>query len=258
MNNLNQPLHGPVYDLSKLGFERGAVAIVTGAGSGIGQATAITLAKSGLRVALWDLNSDGARETRRQIESAGGIALEIAADVGSDADVTRAIEESAPLGTCRHLVNNAGPAGGNPGTFYDNCMLAVGSVHRVTNAWIERFGADAQSVVNVASIAGNFIGSEREPFYPTAKAGIAGYTRFLAVKYKGRPRANAVAPGFTITPRTLPYLDGDATRGRVARIPVGRMGLPEDIAASICFLLSPAAGYINGVLLPVDGGVIVT
>jgi len=104
--------------------------------------------------------------------------------------------------------------------------------------------------------AGNFQGGGKnvQPFYPAAKSAIAGYTRSLATRLKGKPRINAVAPGFTITPRTEPYLDNPGMMDSISRIPMGRAGYPEDIAASVLFLLSPAAAYINGVLLPVDGG----
>jgi NAD(P)-dependent dehydrogenase (short-subunit alcohol dehydrogenase family) len=123
-------------------------------------------------------------------------------------------------------------------------------------SWLERHRAEAASVVSISSVAGNFQGGGQsiQPFYPTAKGAIAAYTRHLATHYKGKPRANAVAPGFTITPRTEPYLDHPGMMENIARIPAGRAGYPEDIAAATLFLLSPAAAYVNGVLLPVDGG----
>jgi NAD(P)-dependent dehydrogenase (short-subunit alcohol dehydrogenase family) len=117
-------------------------------------------------------------------------------------------------------------------------------------------GDSAASVVSLASVAGNFQGGGQtiSPFYPASKTGIAGYTRWLATKYGGKPRANAVAPGMTLTPRTIPFMQNPAISENVARIPLGRPGYPEELAAAILFLLSPAASYINGVLLPVDGG----
>src|SRR5205085_6194630 len=116
--------------------------------------------------------------------------------------------------------------------------------------------AVAASVVSISSVAGNFQGGGKgiKPFYPAAKGGIAAYTRYLCVHYEGKPRANAVAPGFTLTPRTVPYLDHPGMKQSLERIPVGRLGYPEDIAGAVLFLLSPAAAYVNGVLLPVDGG----
>lgn len=253
-HEIQQPLNGPMYDFRALGFKPGEVAVVTGGGSGIGRATALTAAKSALAVAVWDMDAKGASETVRAIEASGGTALAVTVNVGDDGDVARAWSESAKLGACRYLVNNAGPASVSDQPFYENLMLAVGSMYRVTTSWMERHGADAASVVNMSSVAGNYQGGTAQAFYPTAKAGITGYTRHLALKHRGKPRANAVAPGFIITPRTRPYLEREDTRVRLARIPAGRMGYPEDVAAVVLFLLSPAAAYINGALLPVDGG----
>ena len=250
---INQPLHGPLYNFGALGFQPGEVVVVTGAGSGIGQAVALCAAKSGLAVALWDMNMAGNAETEKAIVAAGGKALSVQANVGDDAAVKAAWDATAKLGPCRYLVNNAGPASVAEGPFEANLMLAIGSMYRVTTTWLERHRDHASSVVNMSSVAGNFLGSGGQAFYPTAKGGLAAYTRHLAVAHKGKPRANAVAPGFTITPRTAPYLDSPAMRKSVERVPMGRMGFPEDIAAATMFLLSPAAAYINGVLLPVDG-----
>jgi len=254
-NKLNQPLHGPTYDMRSLGFKPGEVIVVTGAGSGIGKATSLMAAQSGLAVAAWDMNAGAARDTVREIEAAGGQALAVTADVGSDDDVAKAWDASKALGGCRYLVNNAGPGSATTDPFYDNLLLAVGSVHRVTTSWLERHAADAASVVNLSSVMGNFMGgaANSQAFYPTAKGAIAAYTRHVATSRQGKPRANAVAPGFTITPRTIPYLDFPGMVENIARIPMGRAGYPEEIASTILFLLSPAASYINGVLLPIDG-----
>jgi 3-oxoacyl-[acyl-carrier protein] reductase len=255
-NPLNQPMHGPQYDLRGLGFKSGEAIVVTGAGSGIGRATAVMAARSGLAVAVWDMDATGARETLAEIQAAGGKAVAATVNVGDDAEVARAWEASRTLGPCCYLVNNAGPGSSSTAPFYDNLMLAVGSVHRVTTSWLERYPDDAASVVSISSVAGNFQGGGPavQPFYPAAKSAIAGYTRSLATRLKGKPRINSVAPGFTLTPRTVPYLERASMRDSVSRIPMGRAGYPEDIAAAVLFLLSPAAGYINGVLLPVDGG----
>jgi NAD(P)-dependent dehydrogenase (short-subunit alcohol dehydrogenase family) len=249
----NQPLHGPVYDFGKLGFGRGEVIVVTGGGSGIGRATAITAAASGLTVGIWDMNAQGARETEEAIRNSGGMALAVTCNVGDDDAVAEAWRATDALGPCRYLVNNAGPpAVSEP--FYENVLLAIGSVYRVTTSWMERYGAQAVSAVNMASVSGNFQGSQNQAHYPTSKGGVAALTRHLAVKYGGKPRVNSVAPGFTITPRTQPYLENEDVRQRVSRIPMQRLGYPEEQASTVMFLLSPAASYINGVLLPVDGG----
>jgi NAD(P)-dependent dehydrogenase (short-subunit alcohol dehydrogenase family) len=251
----SSPLHGPQYDLRCLGFVARNLIVITGAGSGIGKATAIMAAKSGLAVALWDMNVAAAQETAAQISERGGTALAVSANVGDDESVAKAWATTQVLGPCHYLVNNAGPGSTSEAPFNDNLTLAVGSVHRVTTSWLALHAEQAASVVNISSVAGNFQGSglTTQAFYPTAKGAIAAYTRYLATHHRGRPRANAVAPGFTSTPRTIPYLDLPAMRESIARIPMGRPGFPEEIAAAVLFLLSPAASYINGVLLPVDG-----
>jgi 3-oxoacyl-[acyl-carrier protein] reductase len=249
-------LHGPLYDMRSLGFEPGSVVTVTGAGSGIGKAAALAAAVSGLAVAAWDIMGDAGEATAREIADMGGKALAITVDTSDPVGVARAWEATLALGDCRYLVNNAGPPSSDAGPFLDNLGRALGSVELVTSQWLERAGNAPESLVNLASVAGNFQGGGQTiaAFYPSAKTGIAGYTRWLATKYGGRPRANAVAPGMTLTPRTIPFMQNPAIAENVARVPLGRAGYPEELAAAILFLLSPAASYINGVLLPVDGG----
>jgi len=249
-------VHGPLYDMSALGFAPGHVVVVTGAGSGIGKATALGAAKSGLTVAAWDIIGESAQATASEIADMGGKALAVTVDV-TDADgVSRAWRESRSLGDCRYLVNNAGPPSSDVRPFLETLGHALGSVELVTSQWLDLVENGAESVVNLASVAGNFQGGGQtiSAFYPAAKTGIAGYTRWLATKYGGKPRANAVAPGMTLTPRTIPFMQNPAIAENVARVPAGRPGYPEELAAAILFLLSPAASYINGVLLPVDGG----
>lgn len=249
-------LHGPVYDMGSLGFTPGEVVVVTGAGSGIGQATALTAAKSGLAVAVWDIDGASAEATAALLEDNGASARAVTVDVANARAVEHAWEQSLSLGPCRYLVNNAGPPSGDGGAFADNLVIALGSMETVIGRWLDHCGETAVSTVNVSSIAGNFQGGGQSiaPFYPTAKSGVAGYTRWLATHHGGRPRFNAVAPGMALTPRTVPYLDNPTIAETVRRIPMGRPGYPEEIAAAILFLLSPAASYVNGVLLPVDGG----
>jgi 3-oxoacyl-[acyl-carrier protein] reductase len=242
--------------LRGLGFAAGDVVVVTGAGSGIGKATALAAARSGLSVAVWDICAEASRTTQLEARETGAKAIAITVDVGDDIAVARAWDSTLQLGSCRYLVNNAGPPSNSPASFNDNLTISVGSVHRVTTSWIEHCPSEAAALVNVSSIAGNFQGGGQaiQPFYPASKAAIAGYTRYLATRYRGAPRANAVAPGLIITPRTIPFLDMPEIAETAARIPMGRLGFPEEIAGAVLFLLSPAAAYVNGVLLPVDGG----
>lgn len=244
------------FDFAGTGFKAGEVVVVTGGGSGIGRSAALMAANSGLAVAIWDLDAANAEAVAGEILSAGGRAIGLKADVGSDRDVAEAWEATAALGPVQYLVNNAGPASSSTAPFDDNVALALGSMHRVTTSWIEAQAVHASSVVNIASVAGNYMGmgTSAVPFYPAAKGGVTGYTRWLATHYNGAPRANTIAPGFVVTPRTQPFLNRPEVMNGVARIPMGRAGRADEIASAILFLLSPAASYVNGVLLPVDGG----
>lgn len=251
------PRHGPLYDMGALGFVPGEVVCVTGAASGIGKATALGAAKAGLNVAVWDIDGPGAQATADEIMAQGGRARAVTVDVFDGEQVERAWRETVALGPCQYLVNNAGPRSVSQGPFADRLLEAVGSMEAVAEGWLTRCSGVAASLVNISSIAGNLQGSGKtvSAFYPTAKAAIAGLTRHMATRYSGKPRVNAVAPGITITPRIEPMLASPAMQGLAARVPVGRLGFPEDMAHAVLFLLSPAAAYINGVVLPVDGGV---
>ncbi|WP_161956894.1 SDR family NAD(P)-dependent oxidoreductase [Sphingosinithalassobacter portus] len=248
--------HGPLFDMRALGFKADEVVTVTGGGSGIGKATVLAAAQSGLAVSIWDINMAGAEETAKEVEQLGGKAIALSVDVTDPDAIEAAWKSTIAFGTCRYLVNNAGPPSTAGGPFVKNLEIALGSMELVTMRWLETQAEQATSIVNLASIAGNYMGGGGaiSSFYPAAKAGVVGYTRYLATRFGGKPRANAVAPGMTLTPRTIPYFSIPAIAKGLERIPAGRAGYPEEIAAAILFLLSPASSYINGALLPVDGG----
>ncbi|WP_433061731.1 SDR family NAD(P)-dependent oxidoreductase [Dactylosporangium sp. CS-033363] len=210
--------------------------IVTGGASGIGAAVARLAAEQGLRVIVWDL---------------------VAVDGGSVVNVRdpEAVAQAfAAAGPVRYLVNNAGPASGGPAlAFTDGLAATAGSMELVTSAWLATGPPEGSAVVNVASVAGNLVGTD-SAWYSAGKAAIAGYTRHLATRIAPRVRANAVAPGFIDTPRMAGFAGTPLGRSLIERNPMGRAGRPEDVAAAVLFLLSPAAAYVNGVLLPVDGG----
>jgi NAD(P)-dependent dehydrogenase (short-subunit alcohol dehydrogenase family) len=232
------------------------VVVVTGAASGIGRATAKLAARSGLTVVGWDMVADGLAGVVAEIAAAGGQAHAVACDVSDQAAIDRAWDATLELGgPVRYLVNNAGPPSGTDVALVEGLRLSIGTMAAVTDGWLARVPGDAASVTFTSSVAGNFTASSGATalWYPVAKTAIATYTRELAVKAKGRPRANAVAPSLVNTPRMAHMLGAATSADALARLPLGRIAEPEDVAACICFLLSPAASFVNGILLPVDG-----
>jgi NAD(P)-dependent dehydrogenase (short-subunit alcohol dehydrogenase family) len=229
-----------------LGFEPGDLVVVTGAGSGIGRATAAAAAAMGLHVAAWDIEAITAEQTAKDT---GGTPAGV--DVTNAGDVARGFAELRR--PARYLVNNAGPPSATPLPFADGLVRGAGSMELVTRLWLETNPPEPAAVVNVASVAGNLLGSE-PGWYGATKAAIGGYTRHLAVKHAGRLRANAVAPGMIATPRSKGFTRSEQLQRALTRNPIGRMGEPEEVAWAILFLLSPRAGYVNGVVLTVDGG----
>ena len=239
-------------DVRGLGFEPGEAAVVTGAASGIGRATSLMLARAGVAIAAWDLNEDALASTAKEIEALGVDCYPVTADLTVQADVDRAWGGTGGIAqTVRYLVNNAGPASTTDLTVSDGVRIAIGSYSMVADGFVGTCGEAASAMTMTASTAGNFYVGPTPDWYPAAKAGVAGLMRHLAVKYRGSPRSNGVAPAGIRTPRTAdlpqPLLD------RIARQPMGRLGEPEEVASLICYLLSPAASFINGVLIPVDG-----
>lgn len=240
------------------GFCRGEAIVITGAGSGIGRATALRASGLGLRVSAWDLNPAGLEETAARIRAAGGEVHTVVGDVAVD-DVVKSGLESArsALGPLRYLHNNAGPSASTPLSFDDALRISVGSVRRLTEAWAAGELPPGAAMVVTTSVAGNLVGTESD-WYSASKAALMGYVRHAAAHRAAEFRSNGVAPGMTDTPRLQGFVESDRGRAVLDRIPLARMASPDDIAYAVLFLLSPLASYINGVFLPVDGGWTIT
>ncbi|MEW6350149.1 MAG: SDR family NAD(P)-dependent oxidoreductase [Thermodesulfobacteriota bacterium] len=240
----------------------GKVALVTGAGQGIGRAVALRLAAEGAFVGVLDRNADTASATVSAITRARGHARTLVADVTDAADVARCVERLAgELGRIHVLVNNAGFD--RPGGFLkvtNEDFLAVWSVHllgtvnccRACAGPMIEYGYGA--IVNVSSIYGK-IGSKGESAYCSVKAGLVGLTKSLAREWAGKGvRVNAILPGLTDTPTIEASMSPKIKEQILAETPMGRSAHPSEIAAAIAFLASDDASFVTGTTLEVAGG----
>lgn len=240
-------------------------ALVTGASSGIGAATAEVLAEMGARVALgYHRNRQGAEDTAARIRAAGGTAVAIQADVRLAADAQRLAAESASqLGPIDILVNNAGSLvqrqllrDVTEDVWDDIYALNVKSVVLVSQAvvpsMIERRRG---SIVNMGSIAGHHGGTAGAGPYASAKAAVMAYTKSLARELAPYGiRVNGVAPGVIDTPFHEMFSTPEMLKTFVNAIPLGRLGTPVECATVIGFLASGAASYLTGEMIEINGG----
>jgi NAD(P)-dependent dehydrogenase (short-subunit alcohol dehydrogenase family) len=240
----------------------GKVALVTGAGQGIGQATAIRLAREGAAIGVLDKKSHTAAETVHRIQDMGVRALDLVADVADEASVFACVKQlHATFGRIDVLVNNAGFD--RPGAFAKIAhedFQAVFGVHlfgainccKACAPFMIECG-DGR-IVNVSSIYGK-IGEKGESAYCTAKAGLMGLTKSLAKEWGPRGvRVNAVLPGLTETPTIRDFMRQKYKDDIIRDTPLGRSAVPSEIAAAIAFLASDDASFITAVALEVTGG----
>ncbi len=241
------------------------IALVTGAGAGIGRAIAVALARAGADVAITEIDScrAGAEATAAQISEHGRRGFAITLDVTRVADIETAVAKiEADFGPIDILVNNAGinihkyalDVGEDD---WDRVLnVDLKGVFFISQACARRMLPRGRgAIVNIASIYG-VVGYHRRAPYAAAKGGLVNLTRALALEWaKQGVRVNAVAPSFILTPMTEKELADPLRREEnLSRVPTGRLGLPEDVAAAVLYLASDAADMITGHTLMLDGG----
>lgn len=241
----------------------GQVAVVTGAGRGIGATTALTLAEAGADVVLSARTAGQLEQVARQVEALGRRAVVVPADL-SDLDAVAALATAAvaEFGRLDIVVNNVG--GTMPRPFLDTSPryleeafhFNVSTAHALTRAAVPHLiEAGGGSVVGISSVMGRVTGRGYVA-YGTAKAALSHWTRLAASDLAPRIRVNAVAVGSVATSALEIVTGDDELRSAMeAGTPLRRIGDPDEIAATVLYLASPAAGYVTGKVLEVDGGI---
>lgn len=241
---------------------QGQVAVVTGAGRGIGRACALALAQAGADVALTARTQADIDAVAGEIRALGRRAIAVAGDVNDDAARERVVAQTvAELGKLTLLVNNAGGSGPNDPLKMSPDEFAAALDWNVVPAYafIQKCvphmrAAGGGAVVNISSVAARYI-QKNFSVYSAAKAALNKLTCNLAQDFGPDVRINAVEPGTILTDALKPYLTPERSARMGDSTPLGRLGQPEDIAAAALFLCSPASAWITGKVLGVDGGV---
>lgn len=244
------------------------IAVVTGAGSGIGRAIALGYAREGARVVLLDVNENSAAEAAKEIRDAGGSATSFALDVTRREDCIAVAKQVADkVGQVSILVNNAGIARRNGMTgaaeaviqdWEDIMAINLTGVFNVTHAFLGALRAGKGRIVNIGSIQSFVhVRTPSSPAYTASKHGVLGFTKALAAEL-GRDgvRVNAIGPGFIETPlnEKVRTTNPELAKVFIDHTPLGRAGKPEDIVGPAIFLASDLSAYVTGSIVMADGG----
>ena len=242
------------------------VGLVTGAGSGIGRATALAFAREGARVVVADRNLEGARETTGLIEKEGFEALCVEADVADEESVSRMIDDTLErFGRLDCASNNAAQGGGFHAlveldrTRWDRCLATS-----LTGVWLcmkyeipAMLKTGGGSIVNISSLSG-MNGQARQAAYAASKGGVIALTKTAAAEYATRGiRVNSVAPGGIETPGIATYFEAapEVREATIATHAMRRLGRPEEIADAVVYLCSDRSSFVTGHIMTVDGGI---
>jgi NAD(P)-dependent dehydrogenase (short-subunit alcohol dehydrogenase family) len=245
---------------------KGKVALITGAGMGMGREASLLFAEEGARVVVGDINKAAAEDTVALVKKAGGDALAVAGDVAVEADVQRMVEEGVKrFGGLHVLYNNAGVLWKDKdrsvletdGAQWDRVMaINLKSVFWVTKHGIPHLrAAGGGSIVLVGSVSALAGFTRAQDAYTAAKGALISLNKSLAIQFaRDNIRCNIIHPGIVETPLQAPYLN-DALRAEFkTAIPLGRIGQPRDIAYAALFLASDESAFMTGAEMIVDGG----
>ncbi|MBV1688300.1 SDR family oxidoreductase [Novosphingobium sp. G106] len=243
----------------------GRVAVITGAGSGMGRSMALRLAEDNAKIAIWDINGEGAEETAKMVRDAGGTALAIKADCADQAQIKAAAAQTrAELGKIAILINNAGIAPFTPFLEIDLALLekvlrinTIGPFLVTQECVPDMIEAKWGRIVNITSSSVQS-GSALQTHYTSSKGALLGFTKCLAMALgEHNITANMIPPGSIDTPmlRGAEIMQKPgAVENYGKALPVGRIGKGEDIAAAAAFLVSEEGGYMTGQTISVNGG----